>query len=142
MTVTTLQRHSRRLGPAFSRDGRPAASALFRRSSQLLNAAQELEREAGKRRVAEERGAGLALGETVECMAPTLQAVANASLLLSLLARDLVSSGSEGSAHVGAGGDADHATRLLFGASQNIRIAAEASKLAAEAVRTGPPPTT
>jgi hypothetical protein len=73
-----------------------------------------------------------------------VEALANASLMLSLLVRELPPRArsqdemTEPSAPTG-GGEADRATRLLFGASQNLRIAAEASKLAAETVRSTSP---
>jgi hypothetical protein len=78
-------------------------------------------------------------------MAPTLEAIANASLLLSLLARELQERAPDGPPRDHAALDrarddeANRATRLLFGASQNIRIAAEAARLAAEAVRPASP---
>jgi hypothetical protein len=126
------------------RSGRRTASPLSGRSLRLLDAAQELERATGSRRVA------LAYGEAVtaiEQMGPALEAVANANLLLSLQARELVGAeprvpSQDGMAEPSepTGGDGvDRATRLLFGASQNIRIAAEASKLAAAAVRSASP---
>ena len=107
------------------------------RSCQLLDAAQDLEREAGRQSPAADDDGTVA---AIECMAPTLEAIANASLLLGLLARELLKGGADDArddeSRAGARGeDVDHATRLLFGASQNIRIAAEASRLATQAVR-------
>jgi hypothetical protein len=123
---------------------RRTASALAERSLQLLDAAQELERASGNRvEVLAHGGAESA----IERMGPTLEALANANLMLSLLVRELpgpqprvrsqdaMSEPSEAS----GGREADRATRLLFGASQNLRIAAEASKLAAETVRPASP---
>lgn len=124
----------------FSRSGRVTSSALFGRSCQLLDAAQGLERESGRHR---DDGDGTVAA--IEHMAPTLEAIANASLLLSLLARELQTRRPDGTDGDRAALDdaradeADHATRLLFGASQNIRIAAEAARLAAEAVRPASP---
>jgi hypothetical protein len=126
------------------RSGKRTASALSGRSLRLLDAAQELERATGSRREV------LAYGEAVtaiERMGPALEAVANANLLLSLQVRELVgpeppvaSQDDMAEPSELAGGDeVDRATRLLFGASQNIRIAAEASKLAAAAVRSAFP---
>jgi hypothetical protein len=74
-------------------------------------------------------------------MGPTLEAIANASLLLSLTARELVRRGQDDRTSTveplgpNQNGSGDQVTRLLFGASQNIRIAAEATRLAAEAIR-------
>jgi hypothetical protein len=137
MSVVRQQELDRRLRSVFSRSERPTASTLFGRSCQLLEAAERLEHEAGRRQDGDDDGAVAA----IETMAPTLEAIANASLLLSLVARELANHAPEratrdGRPRFGAGGDdAEHATRLLFGVSQNIRIAAEASRLAAEAVR-------
>ena len=83
----------------------------------------------------------------IERMGPTLEALATANLMLSLLVRDLPRAEprvrsqdeiTEPSDPTG-GDEIDRATRLLFGASQNLRIAAEASKLAAETVRSASP---
>jgi hypothetical protein len=83
----------------------------------------------------------------IEQMGPALEAVANANLSLSLLVRELVgpeprarsqADAAESSEPIG-GDEAEQATRLLFGASQNIRIAAEASKLAASTLRSATP---
>jgi hypothetical protein len=129
-------------------DARPSrrrtASALAERSLQLLDAAQELERASGNRvEVLAHGGAESA----IERMGPTLEALANANLMLSLLASELPGSQPRGrskgqltEALEPAGEDkADRAIRLLFGASQNLRIAAEASKLAADTVRSASP---
>jgi hypothetical protein len=120
------------------RSGRRTASPLSRRSLRLLDAAQELERATGSLRE------GLAYGEAVtaiEQMGPALEAVANANLLLSLKMRELVGAEPRVSSQdemvepsePTGGEEAYRAARLLFGASQNIRIAAEASKLATAA---------
>lgn len=141
MSLTRQQQLDRRLRPLFSRGQGVTASALFGHSCQLLDAAQGLEREAGDRKAAGDRDGAVA---AIETMGPTLEAIANASLLLSLMARELVEqakddpSGVTASLATDRGGNGEHVTRLLFGASQNIRIAAEATRLAAEAVR---PPT-
>jgi hypothetical protein len=78
----------------------------------------------------------------IEQMGATLDAVANANLSLSLLADELVNTEPRSQYEMTeptAEDPAERATRLLFGASQNIRIAAEASKLAAAAVRSASP---
>jgi hypothetical protein len=123
------------------RSGRRTASALAERSVQLLDAAQELERATGNRiEVLAHGGPVIA----IERMGPTLEALANANLMLSLLVRELpgperrVPSHGE-MAEPTDGDEVDRATRLLFGASQNLRIAAEASKLGAAAVRSASP---
>jgi hypothetical protein len=144
MSLTRQHQLDRRLRSRFSRSERLTSSAIFGHSCQLLDAAQDLERESGRQRAA---GGDDGTVAAIECMAPTLEAIANASLLLSLLTRQLESHASNGTlpehgARDGARDDpADHATRLLFGASQNIRIAAEASRLAAEAIRPASPST-
>jgi len=129
-------------------DARPSrrrtASALADRSHQLLDAAQELERASGNRvEVLAHGGAESA----IERIGPTLEALAAANLMLSLLVRELpglhprVRSQDEMTEPSAPTGDdeADRATRLLFATSQNLRIAAEASKLAAETVRSASP---
>jgi hypothetical protein len=142
MSLVHQNELDRRLRSVFSRNDRLTASALFGRSCQLLDAAQGLERESGRKRDGEDNDGTVA---AIECMAPTLEAIANASLLLSLLARELQRRSPDSTlgdrrALNGARDDgANHATRLLFGASQNIRIAAEAARLAAEAVRPASP---
>jgi len=114
-------------------------NALSARSLEFLAAAEELERATG------DRGDALADGgaETaIEEMGPALDAIANANLMLSLLVRELATPEPRGRSQdeianppEPPGEDAvERATRLLFGASQNLRIAAEASKLAAAAV--------
>ncbi len=144
MSLTLQHQVDRRLRSPFSRSERVTASALFGRSCQLLDAAQDLEREAARQSPAADDGGTVA---AIECMAPTLEAIANASLLLSLLARELLKGHAahairDAGLRAGARGeDTDHATRLLFGASQNIRIAAEASRLATQAVRPASRPT-
>jgi hypothetical protein len=138
MSLTRQHELDRRLRPVFSRGERLRSSALFGHSCQLLDAAQGLERESGRQRDAGDDDGTVA---AIEYMAPTLEAIANASLLLSLLTRQLQSRRPDGTLRDPATLDgapdegADRATRLLFGASQNIRIAAEASRQAAEAVR-------
>ena len=126
------------------RSARRTASPLSGRSLQLRDAAQELERATGNR---DEVLAGGGAVTAIEQMGPALEAVANANLSLSLLMRELVGpeprvrsqdDTAEPSEPIG-GDEAEQATRLLFGASQNIRIAAEASKLAAAAVRSVSP---
>jgi hypothetical protein len=121
------------------RNAKRTASALSRRSFRLLDAAQELERATGNR---DEVLAGGGAVTAIEQMGPALEVLANANLSLSLLVHELVGTEprvpsqddtAEASEPIG-GDEAERATRLLFGASQNIRIAAEASKLAAEAV--------
>lgn len=68
------------------RTRRLAAGALFGPSCRLLDAAQELERDqAGERWALGVSGAMAA----IECMGPTLEAVATANLQLSLLANEL-----------------------------------------------------
>jgi len=123
---------------------RRTASALTEQSLQLLDAAQELERASGNRvEVLAHGGAESA----IERMGPTLEALANANLMLSLLVRAFprpdsrVRSQDESTqpSDPTGGDEIDRATRLLFGASQNLRIAAEASKLAAETVRSASP---
>jgi len=136
MSLTRQHQLDRRLRSVFSRSDRLTSSALFGRSCQLLDAAQGLERESGRQRDAGDDDGTVA---AIECMAPTLEAIANASLLLSLVARELQSRGPDGAIRDRGHDDGDHATRLLFGASQNIRIAAEAARLAAEAVRPASP---
>jgi hypothetical protein len=131
VTLVDQQQLDRRLA-VFSRSDRVTASALFGRSCQLLDVAQDLEREAGRQRDTRDDAQGTMAA--IDTMAPTLEAVANASLLLSLVARDLLTEGRED-----GGEDSDRVTRLLFGASQNVRIAAEASRLAAEALRQASP---
>jgi hypothetical protein len=138
MSLVRQHELDRRLRPVFSRSERLRSSALFGRSCQLLDAAQGLERQSGRQRDAGDDDGTVA---AIECMAPTLEAIANASLLLSLLARQLQNRGPNGTLpdpptlDGARDEEADHATRLLFGASQNIRIAAEAARFAAEAVR-------
>lgn len=138
MSLTRQHQLDRRLRSPFSRSERLTSSALFGHSCQLLDAAQGLERESGRQRDGDDDDGTVA---AIECMAPTLEAIANASLLLSLLTRQLGTGAPDGTLEDGAALDAareepvDHATRLLFSASQNIRIAAEASRQAAEAVR-------
>jgi hypothetical protein len=138
MSLTRQHELDRRLRPVFSRGARLRSSALFGHSCQLLAAAQGLERESGRQRAAGDDDGTVA---AIECMAPTLDAIANASLLLSLLARQLQSGRPDDTPRGPAppdgarDEDADRATRLLFGASQNIRIAAAASRQATEAVR-------
>ena len=126
------------------RSARRTTSPLSGRSLQLRDAAQELERATGNR---EEVLAGDGAVTAIEQMGQALEALANANLLLSLLVRELVApeprvrsqdDTAEPSETIG-GDQAERATRLLFGASQNIRIAAEASKLAAATVRLAPP---
>jgi hypothetical protein len=122
------------------RSGRRTASALSGRSFRLLDAAHELERATGNR---DEVLAGGGAVTAIEQMGPALEAVANANLQLSLLVRELVrpqprvrSQDEMAEPYESTGGDeVERATRLMFGASQNLRIAAEASKLAAAAVR-------
>jgi hypothetical protein len=144
MSLDHQKQLDRRLRSVFSRSQGPSASALFGRSCRLLNAAHDLEREAGRERDSNDHDGAVA---AIESMAPTLEAIANASLLLSLLARELASRAPDNANENGAprfgarGDDSDHPTRLLFGASQNIRIAAEAARLAAEAVRPASPST-
>jgi hypothetical protein len=83
--------------------------------------------------------AGDGAGSAIEQMSPALEAIANANLSLSLLVNELVGPGprvrsqanTENPSEPSGDDQAERATRLLFGASQNIRIAAEASKLAA-----------
>jgi hypothetical protein len=83
----------------------------------------------------------------IEQMGPALAAIANANLLLSLQVHELVASETRvrpqdemAEPSRPAGGDeVERAMRLLFGASQNVRLAAEASKLAAAAVRSVAP---
>jgi hypothetical protein len=145
MSLIRQRNLERRLrGVDAPRSRRRTASARSGRSLRLLDAAQELERATGSRREV------LAYGEAVtaiEQMGSALEAVANANLLLSLQVRELV--GAEPRmpsqdemaepSEPTSGEEADQAARLLFGASQNIRIAAEASKLAAAAVRSASP---
>jgi hypothetical protein len=144
MSPIRLHQLDQRLHPVFSRTERVTASALFGRSCRLLDAAQGLEREAGGQRGGGDDDGAVA---AIEHMAPTLEAIANASLLLSLMARELLRQGQGDPARAARpldgdrNGDGDHVTRLLYGASQNIRIAAEASRLAAEAVRPASPST-
>lgn len=142
MGLTRQHQLDRRLRSPFSRSERLTSSAIFGHSCQLLDAAQGLERESGRQGDADDDAGTVA---AIECMAPTLEAIANATLLLSLLTRQLGSRVSDAAPDDYTGLDgarddpADHATRLLFGASQNIRIAAEASRQAAEAVRPASP---
>ncbi|MGH2967134.1 MAG: hypothetical protein ACRDMH_17385 [Solirubrobacterales bacterium] len=141
MSLIRQRNSERRLGCVDTRrSGRRTASVLSERTCRLLDAAQELERATGKQyEVRADSGAVTA----IEQMGPALEAVANANLLLSLQVRELVipeprvrSQDEMAEPSEPTGGDeVDRATRLLFGASQNIRIAAEASKLAAAAVR-------
>jgi hypothetical protein len=144
MSLTHQHQLDRRLRSPFSRSERLTSSAIFGHSCQLLDAAEGLERESGRQRDADDDYGTVA---AIECMAPTLEAIAHATLLLSLLTRELESRVLAGTpddqaALDGARDDpADHATRLLFSASQNIRIAAEASRQAAEAVRPASPST-
>jgi hypothetical protein len=118
------------------RTGRLAAGALFGPSCRLLDAAQELERATGRR--SDVLGVSGAVA-AVECMGPTLEAVATANLQLSLLASELVEKRSRddmaGPGERTGDPDTERAMALLFGASQNMRIAAEAAKLAAVALR-------
>lgn len=142
MSLARQHQLDRRLRSPFSRSERVTSSAIFGDSCRLLDAAQDLEREAGRQRDADDDDGTVA---AIESMAPTLEAIANASLLLSLLSRQLANRDSDGTLDdhgvLDEGGDhpADRATRLLFSASQNIRIAAEASRQAAEAVRIASP---
>jgi hypothetical protein len=141
MSLSRQRNLERRLRCVDTRgNGRRTASPLSGRSLQLRDAAQELERATGNR---DEVLAGSGAVTAIEQMGPALEAVANANLSLSLLVRELVSpeprvrpqdDTAERSEPID-GDEAEQATRLLFGASQNIRIAAEASKLAASAVR-------
>jgi hypothetical protein len=123
------------------RSARRAASPLSGQSLQLRDAAQELERATGNR---DKVIAGGGAVPAIEQMGPVLEAIANASLSLSLLVRELVgpaprARSRDEMAEPTAGDQAERATRLLFGASQSIRIAAEASKVAAAAVRSASP---
>jgi hypothetical protein len=123
------------------RSARRPASALSGRSLQLRDAAQELERATGNR---DELLAGDGAVTAIEQMGPALEAVANANLSLSLLVHELVDPrprvrSQDERAETTTEDEAERATRLLFAASQNIRIAAEASKLAAAAVRSASP---
>jgi hypothetical protein len=126
------------------RSRKRSASAVADQSLQLLDAAQELERATGNRVEVLAHGGAVT---AIERMGPTLEALATANLMLSLLVRELPRADSrvasqdeitEPSDPTG-GDEVDRATRLLFGASQNLRIAAEASKLAAETVGSGSP---
>jgi hypothetical protein len=145
MSLIRQRNLERRLRCVDSRAGRRrTASTLAGRSLQLLDAAQELERASANRvEVLAHGGAEL----TIERMGPTLEALANANLMLSLLASELPAGRPRGrprdemtEAFEPPGEDeAERAIRLLFGASQNLRIAAEASKLAAETVRPASP---
>lgn len=123
------------------RSARRTASALSGWSLQLRDAAQELERATGNR---DELLAGDGAVTAIEQMGPTLEAVANANLSLSLLVHELVDPqprvrSQDEMAETTTEAEAERATRLLFAASQNIRIAAEASTLAAAAVRSASP---
>ena len=123
------------------RSARRTASALSGRSLQLRDAAQELERATGNR---DELLAGDGAVTAIEQMGPALEAVANANLSLSLLVHELVDlqprvRSQDERAETTTEDEAERATRLLFAASQNIRIAAEASTLAAAAVRSASP---
>jgi hypothetical protein len=123
------------------RSARRTASALSGRSLQLRDAAQELERATGNR---DELLAGDGAVTAIEQMGPALEAVANANLSLSLLVHELVDPqprvrSQDERAETTTEDEAERATRLLFAASQNIRIAAEASTLAAAAVRSASP---
>ena len=137
-----LERRLRHVDSRRSR--RRSASAVTDQSLQLLDAAQELERATGNRVDVLAHGGAVT---AIERMGPTLEALTTANLMLSLLVRDLprpdpparsqdeITKSSEAT----DGDEVERATRLLFGASQNLRIAAEASKLAAETVRSGSP---
>jgi hypothetical protein len=137
-----LERRLRCVDPR--RSGKRSASAVADRSLQLLDAAQELERATGSRVEVLAHGGAVT---AIERMGPTLEALATANLMLSLLVRELprpeppVSSQDEITepSDPTGGDEIERATRLLFGASQNLRIAAEASKLAAETVRSASP---
>jgi hypothetical protein len=145
MSLIRQRNRERRLRCVDTRPSRRrTASALAGPSLQLLNAAQELERASGNRvEVLAHGGAESA----IERMGPTLEALANANLMLSLLVRELPSlqprvrsqDAMTEPSEPTDGDEADRATRLLFGASQNLRIAAEASKLSAETVRSASP---
>ncbi len=145
MNLIRQSDRERRLRCVDSRpSGKRSPSAIANRSLQLLDAAQELERATGNRVEVLAHGGAVT---AIERMGPTLEALATANLMLSLLVLELpdqeprVRSHDESAAppeHPG-GDEIEEATRLLFGASQNLRIAAEASKLAAETVRSASP---
>jgi hypothetical protein len=145
MNLIRQRNLERRLRCVDSRRSRKrSASAVADQSLQLLDAAQELERATGNRVEVLAHGGAVT---AIERMGPTLEALATANLMLSLLVRDLpradprVASQDEITepSDPTDGDEIDRATRLLFGASQNLRIAAEASKLAAETVRSASP---
>jgi hypothetical protein len=145
MNLIRQRNLERRLRCVDSRRSRKrSASAVADQSLQLLDAAQELECATGNRVEVLAHGGAV---PAIERMGPTLEALATANLMLSLLVRDLPRAEprvrsqdeiTEPSDPTG-GDEIDRATRLLFGASQNLRIAAEASKLAAETVRSASP---
>ena len=145
MSLNQQHNLERRLRCVDSRpSGRRSSSAVADRSLQLLDAAQELERATGNRVEVLAHGGAVT---AIERMGPTLEALATANLMLSLLVLELPDQEPRVRSHdesaeppeYPGGDDIEEATRLLFGASQNLRIAAEAAKLAAETVRSARP---
>ena len=124
MSLTLQKDVARRLQRASGHRG-PVASALFGHSVRLLDAAEELELTTTE--PTDEESLEAALG----CIAPAVESLATATLQLSLVARDLVADagadGTPGRTTSSREAPVDHVTRLLFAASQNLRIAAEAS---------------
>jgi hypothetical protein len=121
MSLQLQNEAARRLARRSSHRG-PAASALFGRSVRLLDAAEDLTR-VTPRRVNRD-----AFVSAVGSMSAALEALATAVLELSLTARRASEDGAN--APEGEISEGEHATRLLYAASQNLRMAAEATKLA------------
>ena len=126
MSLAVPNEAARRLRHGHAHRG-PAASALFGRSVRLLDAADELER------TAHESTDEDVLLESLGCLTAVLEAMATATLQLGLVARGVVK-GHNHTEHARApadGGDApDAIASMLFGASQNLRIAAETARQA------------
>jgi hypothetical protein len=126
MSLTLRKDAARRLQHASGRRGHPS-SALFGRSVRLLDAAEDLAY------TATEPFDARALGASLGSVAPALEALSVATLQLGVVARGLVGDGADRDRPDSAPGDsqpARQATQLLFAASQNLRIAAEALKQA------------
>jgi hypothetical protein len=134
MSLTLRKDVARRLHRPSGRRGHPS-SALFGRSVQLLDAAEDLAY------TATEPADARALDASLDCMAPALEALATATLQLGLVARGLVGDdeAERGRRDPAAGNSqpARQATRLLFAASQNLRIAAQAAKQAQGSITPG-----
>jgi hypothetical protein len=137
MSLTLQKDVARRLQRASGRRGHPS-SALFGRSVRLLDAAEDLAY------TATEPADARVLDASLGCMAPALEALAVATLQLGVVARGVLGDDEADRDPPDSAADdsqpARQATRLLFAASQNLRIAAEASKQAQGSITPGQSP--